>query len=150
MPIPPTPTAGVIRLMNVPFDSGYKNVIDFKTDADRIAYMESRLITRADGAPISYAFGDCQYSRRDGTLRVPVHIDDLYICNYLMFKNPYYSNKWIYCFVTSQRYINDNCTELKIETDVYQTWIDKVSIKDSFVEREHTNDDTPGANLVSQ
>ena len=150
MPIPPTPTAGVVRVMNVPFDSGYKNVIDFKTEDDRIAYMESRLIRRADGAPISYAFGDCQYSRRDGTLRVPVHIDDLYICNYLMFKNPYYSNKWIYCFVTSQRYINDNCTELKIETDVYQTWIDKVSIKASFVEREHTNDDTPGANLVPE
>ena len=150
MPIPPTPTAGVIRLMNVPFDSGYKNVIDFKTEDARISYMESRLIRRADGAPISYAFGDCQYSRRDGTLRVPVHIDDLYNCNYLMFKNPYYSNKWIYCFVTSQRYINDNCTELKIETDVYQTWIDKVTIRDSFVEREHTNDDTPGSNLVPE
>lgn len=150
MPTPPTPTSGVIRLLNVPFDSGYKNVLDFPTDEEREKYMLSRQITRMDGAPITYGFDNCQYSRRDGTLRVPLHIDQLYNCNYLMFKNPYYSSKYFYCFVTAQRYINDNCTELKIDTDVYSTWINQANIRASFIEREHTNDDRPGANLIPE
>lgn len=149
MPTPPTPS-GLIQLLNVPFDSGYKNVLDFDTDKERFDYMQTRILTNATGAYHTYAFSDCQYSRRDGVLKVPVHIDNLYACNYLMFKNPQYSKKWIYCFVTGQRYINDNCTELRISTDVYSTWISSAEILPSYVEREHTNDDRPGANLVPE
>lgn len=149
MPTPPTPTSGVIRLLNVPFDSSYKNVLDFENDDARFNYMIDRQITN-QGSDIKYHFTDCQYSRRDGTLRVPTHIDKLYNCNYLMYQNPFYSDKWFYCFVTAQRYVNDNCTELKIDTDVYSTWITSANIKPSFVEREHTNDDAPGNNTIPE
>lgn len=151
MPTPPTPTSGVIRLLNVPFDSTYKNVLDFTNDTDRYNYMVNRQIIDVETeSAINYYFSDCQYSRRDGTLKVPTHIDKLYNCNYLMFQNPFYSEKWFYCFVTGQRYINDNCTELKIDTDVYSTWVSSATFKPSFVEREHTNDDTAGNNTVPE
>lgn len=150
MGAPPSPTSGLIYLMNVPFDSGYKNVIDFETYEAREKYMLSRRLTDSSGLHIKYAYEDCQYLRRDGVLKVPVHIDKLYRCNYLMFKNPYYSDRWFYCFVTDQRYINDNCTALKIETDVYSTWILDTQIGESFVEREHALSDKPGDNLIPE
>lgn len=150
MGAPPSPTSGKIYLMNVPFDSGYKNVIDFKTYEAREKYMLSRRLTDPSGLHIAYAYDDCQYLRRDGVLKVPVHIDNLYRCNYLMYKNPYYSDRWFYCFVTDQKYVNDNCTALKIETDVYSTWILDTAIRESFVEREHANSDIPGDNLIPE
>jgi len=148
--IPPTPTSGQIYLLNVPWDSNYKNVVDFKNDDERHEYMVTRIVNTKTGIPRELSYTDCQYSRRDGVLKVPVEIDQLYDCNYVMYKNPYYSNKWFYCFVIGQRYINDNCTELRIKTDVYSTWIDDAEIMDSFVEREHVNDDTPGKNLIPE
>ena len=150
MGAPPTPTSGVIYLMNVPFDSGYKNVIDFETHKAREKYMSSRRLTDESGLHIKYSYEDCQYLRRDGVLKVPVHIDKLYRCNYLMYKNPYYSDRWFYCFVVDQRYVNDNCTALKIETDVYSTWILDTHIDESFVEREHAMTDRPGDNLLPE
>ena len=150
MGVPPSPTSGKIYLMNVPFDSGYKNVIDFETYEAREKYMLSRRLTDPSGLHISYAYDDCQYLRRDGVLKVPVHIDKLYRCNYLMYKNPYYSDRWFYCFVVDQRYVNDNCTALKIETDVYSTWILDTQIDESFVEREHAMTDRPGDNLIPE
>ena len=150
MGVPPSPTSGKIYLMNVPFDSGYKNVIDFETYEAREKYMLSRRLTDPSGLHISYAYDDCQYLRRDGVLKVPVHIDKLYRCNYLMYKNPYYSDRWFYCFVVDQRYVNDNCTALKIETDVYSTWILDTQIDESFVEREHAMTDRPGDNLLPE
>lgn len=147
---PPTPTSGLINLMNVPWDSGYKNVVDFKTDEKRYEYMKTRILRRDDGTRESLAFSDCQYSRRDGILKVPVEIDKLYECNYLMYKNPYYSDKWIYCFVVGQRYVNDNCTELRISTDVYSTWMNSATFHPSFVEREHARYDSIGSNTVPE
>ena len=43
------------------------------------------------------------------------------------------------------QYINDNCTFIIIETDVFQTWQFDINIKQSFVEREMINvaDDIP-------
>jgi hypothetical protein len=47
-------------------------------------------------------------------------------------------------------YINENCTAITIETDVFQTYQFDISYKACFVEREHTNDDTIGANTIDE
>jgi predicted PurR-regulated permease PerM len=47
-------------------------------------------------------------------------------------------------------YINENCTAVTIETDVYQTYMFDIVKKACFVEREHTNDDTLGNNTVPE
>ena len=48
------------------------------------------------------------------------------------------------------RYVNDNRTDISIQTDVWQTWQFDLHFEDSFVEREMINvtDDIPGANLI--
>ena len=47
-------------------------------------------------------------------------------------------------------YINENCTLIYFETDCFQTWQFNLNIKRSFVVREHTNNDTIGANIVPE
>jgi hypothetical protein len=47
-------------------------------------------------------------------------------------------------------YINENCTAVTIETDVYQTYMFDIAKKRCFVEREHTNNDTMGNNTVPE
>lgn len=152
---PPTPTTGEIYLLNVPFDSNYHNVIDFQDAESRFNYFINHYVVKyknTEGQAIKFYYEDCSYSRRDGILYVPVHIDKLYDVNYLMFRNKYYSNKWFYCFVANQKYINDGCTALTITTDVYSTWQNSMYFQYSFVEREHmaVQDDKPGANLVPE
>ena len=152
---PPTPTTGEIYLLNVPFDSNYHNVIDFETADARYDYFTKNYLCKyktAGEEPIKFYYDDCSYSRRDGVLYVPVHIDKLYDCNYLMFRNKYYSNKWFYSFVVNQKYVNDGCTALTIATDVYSTWQNEILFQPCFVEREHVavQDDIPGFNVVAE
>ena len=47
-------------------------------------------------------------------------------------------------------YVNENCTRISFETDVFQTWQFQIQYNRCFVEREHTNDDTIGANTVPE
>lgn len=152
---PPTPTTGEIFLLNVPFDSNYHHVIDFKSAEARYKYFLNNYVVtyeRPGEEPIKFYWEDCSYSRRDGVLYVPVHIDKLYKVNYLMFRNAYYSTKLFYCFVVNQKYVNDGCTALTITLDVYSTWQNYITWRPSFVEREHipVEDDIPGKNLAAE
>lgn len=90
------------------------------------------------------------YQRQDGVVRVDMHIDDLYEYNYIMYQNDNYTDKWFYCFITGMQYINDRCTYISIKTDVFQTWQFDLTFRKCFVEREHVNDDTIGANTVPE
>ena len=47
-------------------------------------------------------------------------------------------------------YVNENCTRITFETDCYQTWMFQIEYKQSFVEREHVNDDGIGKNTIPE
>ena len=47
-------------------------------------------------------------------------------------------------------YVNENCTLVTFETDVYQTWMFDLVYKKSFVAREHVNDDTIGLHTIPE
>lgn len=149
---PPSPITNELYLLHMPFDSSYKNVLYFQSYEEQSQYMKSHIITiwDANGQKVHLSFDNCQYIRKDGTLKIPVHIDRLYHCNYVMYRNPYQTEKWFYAFVVNQRYINDNCTELTIATDVFSTWQREMIFRPSFVEREHTSDDTIGMNTIPE
>jgi hypothetical protein len=48
------------------------------------------------------------------------------------------------------KYINDEMTEITIETDVFQTWQFDIIYKPMFVEREHVSDDTIGLHTIPE
>lgn len=90
------------------------------------------------------------YSRKDGVLKVPVVYDTAITYNYVMYRNTSYSSKWFYAFITGYEYLSDGATSLSIKTDVWQTWQFALNYKSTFVEREHVNSDTKGANTVPE
>ena len=94
------------------------------------------------------------YVRKDGVIRAETNDDltfeDLLEYNYCMYQNTHYDNKWFYAFVTDVTYSNDGMTEIKIETDPFQSWQFDLIYKNSFIEREHVSNDTVGIHTVPE
>lgn len=132
-----------VYLLDVPLESDYKNTLYFTDKASQQAYFQSKIIG-------SYSYNDFTYVRKDKVIRIPAHYDSIYKCNYIMYQNSHYNNKWFYAFVNDLEYINDGRTDLHIETDVIQTWLFDYNVKSSFVEREHVSDDTVGLHTVPE
>lgn len=88
------------------------------------------------------------YQRKDGTVVVPGLYDDLRLYNYLIYQNGDTGNKskWIYCFISSLGYLNDNATSISFETDVIQTW--RFEIESNFLESYIAYEHRPQAYTV--
>ena len=130
-----------VYLLNVPLESDYKNTLYFANASAQQSYFQSR---------IQKSYTDFSYQRKDHIIRVPAQFDTLVNCNYVMYHNTAYSNKWFYAFITKMEYIDDGRTDVHIETDVMQTYMFDITVKASFVEREHVDNDTVGRNTVPE
>lgn len=134
-----------VYLMNCLLEKDYAHTMYFASAAAQQTYFQKRIQS-------AMTFTDFSYQRKDQTLRIGKHIDTLYAAkvNYCMYQNPDYSNKWFYAFITDMKYINDELTEVHIQTDCIQTWMFDITIKHSFVEREHATSDTIGEHTVEE
>lgn len=138
MPFSPDST---IFLLNVPLTANNQNQIDFADKAAQSAYFQSRIVR---------SFNNYTYQRKDGYIRVGVEADLLWRCNYVMYQNANFTDKWFYAFITRVEYVNPSCTFLHIKTDVFQTWQFDIKYFDSYVIREHVEDDTAGAHTLPE
>lgn len=124
-----------VYLLSVPLENDYKNTLYFGDKASQQSYFASKVVK---------SYMDFNYQRKDQKIKVSECYDDIYMCNYVMYQNSAYSNKWFYCFIKDMTFISDSVTEITIETDVIQTWMFDYTVKPSFVEREHVSDDSVG------
>lgn len=150
------PDSTLYILRNVPLDTTYDHTLWFnKADAQDIdegkraqaAYFASLAKYR-----LEYERGNAlTYIRVNrGTIKVPYKADDLYDCNYIMFRNRSFGTKWFYAFIRSIEYVNNTTTEITFELDVMQTWHFDYQIDDCFVEREHSVTDYAGDNTLPE
>ena len=131
----------IIKLLKVPIEIDNDNQLTFSNATAQYNYFNScPKITEED----------LYYQRKDNYILFPAHIDSIIDYNYCMYQNTNYSNKWFYAFITNMEYENDGTTRIYIETDTFQTWQFQIQYKASFVEREHTNDDTIGNNVIPE
>ena len=130
-----------LKLLKCPIESDNRNQLTFSDATAQLNYFKSLPKLEV------YNF---TYQRKDSVIRYPAHIDTILTYNYVMYQNDAYTNKWFYAFITSMEYVNDNMTLITIKTDVYQTWMFDMTWKRSFIEREHTNDDTIGNNTIPE
>lgn len=130
-----------VRLLAVPLENDYMHTLYFDNVGAQTSYFQEKTVKTSL---------DFSYQRKDNIIRYPAHIDDLLICNYVMYKNSAYSSKYFYAFITKMEYINDGRTDIYIETDVIQTWLFDYTVQPSFIEREHVNDDTIGLHTVPE
>ena len=98
-----------VYLLDVPLENDYKNTLYFGSSSAQQTYFSSR---------VRFTFTDFSYQRKDHFIRVPRQYDDVYKCNYVMYQNSAYSNKWFYAFITDIKYVDDGRTDVYIETDV--------------------------------
>ena len=130
-----------LKLLKHPINLSKEHQITFTNENSQYTYFNSLSKLEVD---------NFTYQRINYTIRYKACIDDILDYNYCMYQNEAYSNKWFYAYITNMRYINDNTTEISIETDVYQSFMFDITYKASFVEREHVNNDTIGAHTIPE
>ena len=130
-----------VYLLKVPLEINDINQLTFSNATAQYNYF--------NGLP-KLSVDNFTYQRKDGTIRYGANFDTLLNYNYVMYRNDAYSNKWFYAFITGMEYLNDNCTAISIKTDVWQTWQFDLTYKPVLINREHTNNDTIGANILPE
>lgn len=136
------PNTTIRILQNVPLDTTYKHTIYFASASAQTSYFSGKT---------KYTLTEQSYQRVErGMMRVQLKADNLYNCNYLMFQNTSFGTKWFYAFITGVEYINNEVAEVTFELDVMQTWFFDVTLKQSYVEREHSKTDVAGDNRIAE
>ena len=130
-----------VYLLDVPMEDDLKNTIYFASASAQQTYFQ--------GA-IGKTYTNVSYQSDTRTFRCPDQIDTVRQYNYIMFQNTAYSNKWFYGFIKSMTYVSDGYTDVIFEIDPLQTFMFDITVKASFVEREHVNDDTLGKHTVPE
>ena len=132
---------GQLYLCKTPLKNDYKNQLTFSNANAQLTYFNS---------VIEHTFDNYTYIKKDNVVQVGKNIDEIIDCNYLFYKNTGFTNKYYFCFITNMEYVNENCTRITFETDCYQTWLFQIEYKESFIEREHVNDDSVGLHTVPE
>lgn len=147
-----------IKLCSVPFDNTYKDVVRFNNEYAQTNYFnEKTILTLEDYLTV-------RTTKADGSLQTSIKVnmkyDHLisYGINYVMYDNgffpsalhPDWKKKYYYAFVTQIKYVNEQTSELIIETDVFQTWFFNVDFLPSFIVREHSKYDQIGDNVIPE
>ena len=135
-------------LKNVPLDPTYDHTIYWDVEHPeqgkqaQATYFSSKA---------KYTFDNQTYQRlQRGWMYIGRKADDLYDCNYIMFQNHAYGNKWFYAFLKGVEYENDHTSRVEFQIDVMQTWMFDYQLDQCFVEREHSATDGLFENIVTE
>lgn len=136
------PNTDIKILKNSPCDSNYINTLNFPSPEAQSNYFISLA---------KYNLNNYTYQRvNKGILRAGIQAENLYDCNYLMFRNTAFGTKWFYAFIDKVEYVNNAMSEIYFTIDVMQTWMFEYEVNDTFIEREHSITDVAGDNLVPE
>lgn len=140
MYIEPNTTIKILR--NVPLDLTFDHTIWWNGAVSQTNYFSSKA---------KYTLDRQSYQRvQRGFMRVNIAAENLYDCNYIMFQNTAFGNKWFYAFLKSVEYVNNNVSQVEFIIDVMQTWYFDYENEACFIEREHSATDIIGDNLVPE
>lgn len=133
------PNTNIRLLHNVPLDNTYQHTIYFSDSTAQYNYFVGLQ---------KYNLTSYSYQRvQKGRARVGIVADNIYDCNYMMFQNSNFGNKWFYAFITGVEYVNNVTSEITFEIDVMQTWFFDYDTEYCFVEREHVANDSIGLHI---
>lgn len=135
------PNSTIRILHGIRWNPDYRDTVYWASDVTKEAWFVGKT---------KYTLTEHSYQRAgSGVIRVQLPIDNLYDCNYMMFRNTNYENRWFYAFILDVTYVNNITTEIRYSIDVMQTWFSSVELNSCMVEREHVAvaDDTIGAHI---
>lgn len=135
------PDSEIYLLKNIPFTPDYRNTGLFSNKESQGAIMQTRAFYHAQ---------NCTYVRETGRIRLEIPIAQAWQCNYIMYRNTNFYNKWFYAFVTAVNYINNETSEFTFQLDIMQTFLFDYTEKPCFIERQHTPSDPLGGNILPE
>lgn len=149
------PNTTIWLLENIPFDKSYHDTVrfPFPQEATPANLQNARNLQFSTyfSRYIKYTFDEQYYQRKErGWLRICKRYEDVYNCNYLVFKNTSYENRYIYAFIDEVVYINQVVTEIHYVIDVIQTWFFDIKWNECFIDRGHAPTDDIGDNIVPE
>ena len=131
----------VIIARDIKVDRDYKNVL---------TYSESQMLSLCQTNKVyensTYEF----LKENESPMYVACDYQTALKGNYIAFQNSNYSNKWFFAFIDRVEYNSENSTMIYFTIDVFSTWFDYWNKMPCMVMREHTNDDTIGANTIDE
>ena len=130
----------IILAKNINLDREYTNVLSY-TENQMLSLCRENQVVSAN----NYSF-----LRSTGTILVEFSYAQCLEANYIAFQNPDYSNKWFFAFIDDVIYKGDRNCELKFTVDAWSTWYDRWQKKICYINRQHTNNDTIGANTIPE
>jgi len=140
-----------IIFCNVPIDNSYKHQFTFTTQSQQETYFDNKKLYEKENYLMVHRTNE---TKNRQYMRVYLSFDDVRKCNYCAYFNQSaelaIDDKWIYAFITDYFYKSDEVTEIEIEVDVWNTYQKDISIKHCLIEREHTNNDTIGENVLPE
>lgn len=152
MYIAPQSTIKILR--NVPLDNSYTNSLYFASISAQTNYFLSMVkpdTSLGNLGSFSFTLENQSYQRyAKGSLRIEIPSDLLYDCNYLMFRNDAFGNKWFYAFINTVTYVNNITSQVDYEIDILQTWFFDWERPTCYIIREHVTNDGIGANLLPE
>lgn len=137
--VEPNTTLYICR--GIPLPSNYSDTLTFANQQSQLAYFSGKL---------KYTVNNLSPATLQKPLAVPYVADDLYDCNYIIFQNKNFNNKYFFCFINQVQYVNLSTSLVFFEIDVMQTYYFDMVINPCLVEREHTNNDSPGSNTLGE
>ena len=132
----------VIMAKEIKVDRDYKNVLNYSEQQ----MLDLVKANRVNGASNFGFVGDGFRN----TIRVPFSYAECIQSNYLAFQNKFFANKWFFAWIDSVNYINDGTCELTFTVDSWSTWFSYWTPEETFVIREHVNNDAIGANTIPE
>lgn len=137
------PNSDVYILKNVPLEPSFDHTIWF----DSPEQQATAFTTYA----LAFYFDKVSYQRYPNAyITIDKTADELFDCNYMMFRNTSYGTKWFYAFITQVEYISNTTSRIYYSIDPMQTYLFDVNVGQCFVEREHAMTDAIGDNLVPE
>lgn len=129
-------TAGtIVDLVNVNWNNDYRDVVKFDNKGALNAFLNSL-------APASVQITNMTYVKPNSDVMVPIPYNRVNRYNYLRASNPLMPvdgdiQKDYYYFILDAEYINPQTTRLRLQLDVWQTYVYDVSFGQCYVERGH-------------
>ena len=116
-------------LKNIKIDHSNTNQILFDSKEQQQSYFMSHK---------AFEVLEGTYQRKTiGVINVPFLYDDIADCNYVMWQNGNYSDKWYYAFILNIKYVNPNLSQIVYDLDVIQTYMFDVEFKECYINRQH-------------
>lgn len=129
------PTGTHVRLLDVPWDSAYRDVVAWSSAEERDRWFASRA-----GSWFSSNF---QNLRPGEPISVPVPYSSVYKYNYIVVTNPQQpvddegpARSYFY-FITGIQYLSPQATRLTLQLDVMTTYAGAITYGNAYVDRGH-------------